>query len=175
MSEKKINLENCQFTKKHRINSPRSLQALNELGIGYDSLIKETLENFISKNEDAKNLPKEILQKRYEHFENKKEELISKAIEKRQKIIDSQKKDRKKRTNDNLSQSQLNKTKTEENENKENKDNENKENENNENYENENKDNDNNENKDNENNESENNENDNENNEATAIKNQRLK
>ncbi len=47
MSEKKITLENCKFTKKHRINSPRSIQALNELGIEYNYLIKESIQSFI--------------------------------------------------------------------------------------------------------------------------------
>ena len=122
MSEKKITLENCNFTKKHRINSPRSIQALKELGITYESLIKETFEDFCLKNEESKNLQKEILQQRYEHSEKKKEDLLSKAIEKRNEIIESQKR---KRTNNNLSQSQIDKSKTEENKEENNENNEN--------------------------------------------------
>jgi hypothetical protein len=150
MSEKKITLENCKFTKKHRINSPRSIQALKELGIEYNSLIKESFESFISKNDEAKNLPEEIAKERYEHFEKQKDDLLNKAIEKRKIIIESQKKNRKQKTNDSLSQSQLNKTKTENNENENNEE----------------------ENNDNENNENKNNDN---NDEETAIKNQRKK
>ena len=51
MSSEKINLTNCDFSSKgKRINSPRSIEALNLIGVKPEELHKITLETYIRRH-----------------------------------------------------------------------------------------------------------------------------
>ena len=89
---KKVTLENCEFTSKgKRLNSPNSLNALQLIGVSIDDLNKISLERYIRRHPECRNLPKELIQERYDHFEKTRIDLIKEAQEKRKLLIESNK------------------------------------------------------------------------------------
>ena len=88
MSSEKIDLTNCDFSAKgKRVNTPRSIEALNLIGVKPDELHKISLETYISRHPECKNLPKELIQERYDNEEKVRNELIKQALEKRNEIL----------------------------------------------------------------------------------------
>ena len=88
MSSEKINLTNCTFAEGgKRVNTPRSIEALNLIGVKPDEIHKISLETYIRRHHECKTLPKELIQERYDCQEKVREELIKQALEKRNEII----------------------------------------------------------------------------------------
>ena len=97
--EKKISLENCDFKKKKvRINSPFSLSAFELLGIDENDLIFISKDEYLRKNQDCQNLKKELQEERYYHFNLKRLKLIELAKKKREELIQENKEQIKKCT-----------------------------------------------------------------------------
>ena len=86
--EKKISLENCDFSKKKtRLNSPHSLMACHLIGVTEEDLIYLTLEEYIKKNIECQYLEKELQEERYNHFEKNRKELIELVKNQREHLI----------------------------------------------------------------------------------------
>lgn len=79
-------------SKTQRLNSPRSLEACRKLGIDPLELYSISLEEYKAKNPESRNLPKEILDMRYEAIENYRNKSIDDAKELRAKIIEEEEK-----------------------------------------------------------------------------------
>ena len=84
--EKKENTQNSldsiDFNSKSQIlNSPRSLLACKKLGINPSELYYISLEDYKNKNLENKNLPKDILDIKYEEFENYRNKSIEQVKE----------------------------------------------------------------------------------------------
>ena len=93
--EKKVSLENCDFSKKKiRITSPHSLLACEIIGVDEDDLIYNSKDEFILKNQDCLNLNIELQDERYNHFNARRLNLIELAKNKRKELI-SNKNDKK--------------------------------------------------------------------------------
>ena len=85
-----LSLENTNFEgQKRELNSPRSLKACEELGILPEELFHKNFEEFINNNPDMVNLPKDILEVRYDNINTYRKKLISEVKEKRKEIIKS--------------------------------------------------------------------------------------
>ena len=85
-----LSLENTDFEgQKRELNSPRSLKACEELGILPEELFHKNFEEFINNNPDMVNLPKDILEVRYDNINTYRKKLISEVKEKRKEIIKS--------------------------------------------------------------------------------------
>ena len=91
MSDKEnqsVNLVNCDFTSKgKRVNTPRSIEACNLTGVNPDELHKISLETYIKRHPECKNLPKELIQERYDNYEKVRKELIENALKIRNQIV----------------------------------------------------------------------------------------
>ena len=84
------NLTNTDFTNPNsKLNSPRSKDALLNLGIDLKSLYFQSKEQFLSNNPHLKNETPEVKNRHYRHFEEKRKEKIQQAINKRQELISS--------------------------------------------------------------------------------------
>ena len=78
--------------KNERINSPRSKRAIYILGIDEDSLYEITKEEYLEKNEELKDAPNVIKNKRYEEFNFRRLKIIEDARKLRNEIISDEKK-----------------------------------------------------------------------------------
>ena len=84
------NLDNVDFNKKGiRIESPRSKLALEELGLDENKLCKLSKKEYLEKNIELKKEKSEILDKRYEHYEQKRLEALDEARQLRNEIIEN--------------------------------------------------------------------------------------
>ena len=72
-------------------HSPRSIEAINSLGFELHKLYYISFEDFLYTHPELKSISKDLQEKRYNHYEAKRQEKISKAKEKRREIIDSTK------------------------------------------------------------------------------------
>ena len=86
----KISLDNADFSSKRIINSPRSIQACNELGIDPHELNQLTIDEFILNNPECKNLSKNIQQERYKHYDKLRLLSIEQVKSKRNEIINKE-------------------------------------------------------------------------------------
>ena len=100
-------------SKTQRLNSPRSLEACRKLGIDPLELYSISLEEYKAKNPESRNLPKEILDMRYEAIENYRNKSIDDAKELRAKIIEEEEK-KKENNNENKNEEKNNEEKKEE-------------------------------------------------------------
>ena len=83
-----VSLETVSFVDiKERINSPRSLEALGTLGIDVDKLYYMSFNDFIYRHPELRNISKDLQEKRYNHYESKRQTKIQRAKDKRQEII----------------------------------------------------------------------------------------
>jgi len=70
------NLESVNFLKKKsRQLSPNSLEALASLGIEEERLYYVSFEEFLQKHPELKNVQKDLQERRYNHFEEKKKKI----------------------------------------------------------------------------------------------------
>ena len=82
-------LENVSFANpKERINSPRSLEALGSMGIDVHKLYHISFDDFMYMHPELKNISKDLQEKRYNHYEAKRQSKIQKAKEKRRELIE---------------------------------------------------------------------------------------
>ena len=80
--QKLKNLDNIDFNKKKshiRIESPRSLLALETLGLEEGQLYKLTKKEYLENNILLKKEKVEIHDKRYEHYEKRRKEALDQA------------------------------------------------------------------------------------------------
>lgn len=83
-------LENLDYAnQKERINSPRSLEALNLLGIEPQKLYYMTFKDYLEKHPELKALEKHLQEFRYQHQEDKRLSRIKMATEKREQLINT--------------------------------------------------------------------------------------
>ena len=88
MSQEKVSLVNCDFTKKKtRLTSPHSLIACRLIGVTEEDLIFQTLDEYIKNNVECQYLEKELQEERYIHFENNRKELIELAKNQREFLL----------------------------------------------------------------------------------------
>ena len=139
MSDKEnqsVNLVNCDFTSKgKRVNTPRSIEACNLTGVNPDELHKISLETYIKRHPECKNLPKELIQERYDNYEKVRKELIENALKIRNQIVAKNPEDTHKKEDEFMNKEEVDKKdapKLEENEEKKEENNEEKKEENNE-------------------------------------------
>ena len=86
--EYKISLSNCDFNKKKiRLTSPYSLMACDLIGIDEEELLFMPKEEYLHKNPDCQNLPSDLQEERYNHFNAKRLNLIKEAKAKRAELI----------------------------------------------------------------------------------------
>ena len=86
-----ISLENCDYkSKTNRITSPRSLKAIESLGVNKKDLYQISFEKFKSQNLDVQELPKELQKYRYNSLENFRNKTINQVKEKRQNLIEEE-------------------------------------------------------------------------------------
>ena len=86
--EYKISLSNCDFNKKRiRLSSPYSIKACELIGVDEEELLFVPKEEYLLKNTDCLNLPKELQDERYSHFNTKRLQLIKQAKTKRAELI----------------------------------------------------------------------------------------
>ena len=89
--EELTNIENCDFSsKRNRIKSPRSVEAISSLGIVHDDLYKKSFEQFKEENKDIKELPKKLQKYRYDSLENFRKKTVEEVKEQRYKIIEEE-------------------------------------------------------------------------------------
>ena len=90
MSKEAKNLSNIDFNnRKIRLETPKSKQALLELGLIESDLFKLDIKEYLAMNPQLKTESKENQEKRYNHYEEKRKEAIEEAIKKREEIIKS--------------------------------------------------------------------------------------
>ena len=77
--------------KKIHIQTPRSKQSLLELGLTENDLFKIDIKHYLLMNPELKTESKEIQEKRYEHYEEKRKQALKEAIKKREEIISEEK------------------------------------------------------------------------------------
>ena len=75
--------------KKVRINTPMSNRALLELGLIEDDLFKIDKKKYLSLNPQLKAESQDIQDRRYEHYEQRRQKAIEDAIRKREEILNS--------------------------------------------------------------------------------------
>ena len=86
--EYKISLSNCDFNKKRiRLTSPYSLMACDLIGVDEEDLLFVPKEEYLLKNPDCQNLPSDLQEERYNHFNAKRLNLIKEAKAKRAELI----------------------------------------------------------------------------------------
>ena len=90
-SSEKKNLETVDFTnKKDRIQTAHSKQALNELGLDENKLYRIEKEEYLLSHPELKNASDEIKDKRYDHYEQRREEQIELAKKRRKELIEKE-------------------------------------------------------------------------------------
>jgi hypothetical protein len=86
-----ISLENCDYkSKTNRITSPRSIEAIESLGVNKKDLYQISFQKFKSQNSDVQELPKELQKFRYDSLENFRNKTINQVKEKRQNLIEEE-------------------------------------------------------------------------------------
>ena len=92
----KITIEDIDyFSKKVRINSPRSIKAMNSLGINTHDLEFLTFKEYLEKNPQLVGESKRLQKLEYNHIQAIRKELINQVIESRKIIISENKNNRK--------------------------------------------------------------------------------
>ena len=80
-----ISLENAGLSsiatgKAHRINSPRSLEALDRLGYNIDELQYLDLKQFKLNHPEVLNLPENVVKSRYDYYEKRRAIKLDEAM-----------------------------------------------------------------------------------------------
>ena len=92
-AENLISLEDVDFSSKSKmINSPRSLEACNRVGIQPSELYQISQEDFKKKYPDLIGMSDKLIQYRYEAEEKFRKETVNQVIEERKKIIEEKEK-----------------------------------------------------------------------------------
>ena len=82
-------LETVDFTsKKVRLNSPKSKQALLSLGLDENELYEITMKEYIETHPELKKASNEVQEKRYKHFDKRRLKSITEAKEMRLKLYE---------------------------------------------------------------------------------------
>ena len=68
-------------------NSPNSLEALATLGIEEERLYYLSFDEFLQIHPELKNVQRDLQERRYNHFEEKRKKFIDEAQKKRKEII----------------------------------------------------------------------------------------
>ena len=85
----KKNLETVDFTdRKDRIQTPHSKRAILELGLDENKLYKLDKEKYLLNHSELKNASPDVQDKRYEHYNKRREEQIELAKQKRNELIE---------------------------------------------------------------------------------------
>ena len=85
------NLDNVDFTnKKIRIQTPHSKMVLQELGLEEEKLYKISKKEYLDNHPELKQEKIEIQDKRYEHYEKRRQEAIDQARQIRGEIINKE-------------------------------------------------------------------------------------
>ena len=85
------NLDNVDFTnKKIRIQTPHSKMVLQELGLEEEKLYKISKKEYLDNHPELKQEKIEIQDKRYEHYEKRRQEAIDQARQIRAEIINKE-------------------------------------------------------------------------------------
>ena len=104
------NLTNIDFkNKKERLQTPHSKLALLKLGMDEEKLVEITKEQYLLMHPELKDASNEIQDKRYKHYNKRREEKIEKAKKLRNELIEDEKKE--KEENGDTDSDDLNKTK----------------------------------------------------------------
>ena len=94
-NEEVKNLENIDFkNKKERVQTPHSKLALLKLGMDEEKLIVKTKEEYLLMHPELKDASNEIQDKRYKHYNKRREEKIEKAKKLRNELIEDEKKEK---------------------------------------------------------------------------------
>ena len=84
---KRKNLSNIDFDdKKIRIETPHSRQAILELGLTDNDLFKISKKQYLLMYPELKTESKDIQEKRYNHYDEKRRQAIDEAIKKREEM-----------------------------------------------------------------------------------------
>ena len=95
MSEEKISLINCNFSKKKpRITSPLSILAIKLVGATLEDLRYMSSDEYLRKNFQFQNLEKGLQIERYKHYEENRLNLIKEAKRIREDLIEERKDER---------------------------------------------------------------------------------
>ena len=87
------NLESINFSnRKERVKSPHSKLALAQLGIREEKLYEITKEKYLEMHPELNEASSEIQDKRYEHYNKRREEKIKKAKKLRNEMMEDEKK-----------------------------------------------------------------------------------
>jgi len=87
MNTSLISLENINLTSgKQRLTSPRSIEALDRLGIDLDELYFIDFKNYKLKHVEAMNLPDHIQQSRYDYYEKHRQHKLEEVLKERENI-----------------------------------------------------------------------------------------
>ena len=91
-----IDFENIN-NRKMRIETPHSREALLELGLTERDLFKIDMKKYLSANPELKSESKEIQEKRYNHYDEKRQQAIEEVIKKGKKLFLKKKMHKKKK------------------------------------------------------------------------------
>ncbi len=96
------NLESINFSnRKERVKSPHSKLALAQLGIREEKLYEITKEKYLEIHPELNEASSEIQDKRYEHYNKRREEKIKKAKKLRNEMLEDEKKEKGEENNNN--------------------------------------------------------------------------
>ena len=73
-------------------NSPNSLEAIASLGIEEERLYYISFDDYIQQHPELKSVDRDLQERRYNHFEEKRKTFINEAIKRRREIIEEKKK-----------------------------------------------------------------------------------
>ena len=89
------NLESINFSnRKERVKSPHSKLALAQLGVREEKLYEITKEKYLEMHPELNEASSEIQDKRYEHYNKRREDKIKKAKKLRNEMIEDEKKEK---------------------------------------------------------------------------------
>lgn len=92
MEEENYNIENIDLTNwKQILNSPRSLQACRKIGVQPMELFFMDFYTFKNTNHEVKNIPREVQNLRYEHYEKLRQDTLAAVKDERRKMINEDK------------------------------------------------------------------------------------
>ena len=87
-TKKGRNLDTVDFTNKRiRIQTPHSKMVLEELGLEENKLYKISKKEYLTNHPELNQEKQEIIDKRYDHYEERRQEAIQQAREIRSKIL----------------------------------------------------------------------------------------
>ena len=90
-SSEKKNLETVDFSnKKDRVQTAHSKQALLELGLEENKLYRIDKEKYLLRHPELKNASSEIQDKRYDHYEQRRQDQIELAKKRRNELIEKE-------------------------------------------------------------------------------------